>query len=383
MALTATTNTSANTALRYLSSNNAMASNSLGKLSSGSRIVKASDDAASLAVGTRIRADVTALRQGAVNAAQGSSLLQVADGGMAKVADILQRMKALAVQAQSGSVTDNERSFLDLEYQQLIEQIDDIAGQTKFNDSILLNGSSGKQIAFTGATDSFFNPDSTNARGIRASLSGNAATGSWQLSYDYTATSSLGEFTLTNGTISDTVQFTHGTSAVVYEGSINFQSIGLRLNFSNFDFTSTFAAGTDSQLTVSGSGTLTFQVGAASTDTITVDIDDVRASTLGLSGTDITSSANASTAGNALDDAISTLNEARATLGSKMSRFEFAQANLATSIENLEAARSTLLDVDMAAEMTKFTSAQVLTQASVAMLAQANQMPQSLLRLLN
>jgi flagellin len=119
MTLTGTTNTSANTALRYLGVNNMNASNSLAKLSSGSRIVKASDDAASLAVGTKIKADVTALKQAAVNAGQASSLLQVADGGMARTADILQRMKALSVQAQSGSVTNNERAFLDEEYQAL------------------------------------------------------------------------------------------------------------------------------------------------------------------------------------------------------------------------------------------------------------------------
>ena len=109
MALTATTNTTANTAIRYLRQNDAAASSSLAKLSSGSRIVKSSDDAASLAVGTKIKADVTALKQAAVNASQASSLLQVADGGMSRISDILQRMKALATQSQSGSVTDAER----------------------------------------------------------------------------------------------------------------------------------------------------------------------------------------------------------------------------------------------------------------------------------
>src|SRR5919206_2928632 len=117
MSLTATTNTAANTALRYLSANNMSASSSLAKLSSGSRIVKASDDAAGLAVGTKLKADITALKQASVNAGQASSLLQVADGGMARIADILQRMKALAVQSVSGSLTDNERAFLDKEYQ--------------------------------------------------------------------------------------------------------------------------------------------------------------------------------------------------------------------------------------------------------------------------
>ncbi|WP_456237669.1 flagellin N-terminal helical domain-containing protein, partial [Geminicoccus flavidas] len=170
MVLTATTNTSANTALRYLAQNSAAASSSLAKLSSGSRIVKASDDAASLAVGTRIKADVTALKQAASNTAQGQSLLQVADGGMSKVADILQRMKSLAVQSQSGSLTDNERQFLNQEYSQLNTQIGEIATQTKFNGAQLLNGSAGKTltVSTSGAFAKFDGAGDLNAnfRGV-------------------------------------------------------------------------------------------------------------------------------------------------------------------------------------------------------------------------
>lgn len=382
MALTGTTNTSAHTALRYLQANSNQASNSLAKLSAGTRIVKASDDAASLAVGTKVRADVAALRQASVNAAQASSLLQVADGGMAKVADILLRMKALSVQAQSGSVTDNEREFLDLEYQELVSEINNISTQTKFNGASLLNGGAGKQIDLSGSTDTIFNPQSTYANGITARIRGNPAASTWQLSYDYTAAASLGQFTLTNGTISDTVQFTHATSATVYEGRIGFDHAGLELSLSNFDFSTTFAAGANTQLAVTGTGTLMFQVGVQSSDTIPVNIDDVSAGALQVTGTDIRTENNAVVAGDTLDAAISDINAARANMGALMSRFEFAQANLATSVENLDAARSTLLDVDLAAEMTKFTSLQILTQAGVAMLAQANQMPQNLLRLL-
>jgi flagellin len=375
MSLTGTTNTSAHTALRYLGQNQASASSSLAKLSSGSRIVKASDDAASLAVGTKLKADVTALKQAAVNAGQASSLLQVADGGMSKVADILQRMKALAVQAQSGSVTDNERVFLDREYQQLIDQVDAIAGQTKFNGGQLINGSAGKTLTAT---------FSTSVDGITAMLSGNAAADDYTLAYDYTGASSLGQFTLTQtgATIAHTIQFTHAATDRVYEGRIEFDSAGIQLNLSNFNFTAAIAA-TDGALTVAGAGTMSFQVGVDAGDTISVNLGNVGATALGVGAGDITTSANAVTASNALDTAISSVNDSRASLGALMSRFEFASANLATSIENLDAARSTLLDVDMAAEMTQFTSLQVLTQAGVAMLAQANQMPQTLLRLLS
>ena len=272
MAMTATTNTSANTALRYLDINSRASSSSLAKLSSGSRIVRASDDAASLAVGTKLRADVTALKQAQVNASQASSLLQVADGGLAQTTEILIRMKALAGQALSGQVSDNERGFIDAEYQQLSDQITDMGLQVKYNDVELLDGS--------------------------------------------------------------------------FEEA--------------------------------------FVVGVSKDDIINVKLDDdgfalgTLAATLG----SVDTAANAATAMDALDDALSDVNEARANLGAMLSRFEYAGANLATTVENLDAARSVLLDVDMAAEMSNFSSKQVLLQASVAMLAQANQQPQQLLKLL-
>jgi flagellin len=367
MAITGTTNTAANTALRYLSINNMNASSSLAKLSSGSRIVKASDDAASLAIGTKLKADVTALKQAAVNAGQASSLLQVADGGMSRIGDILQRMKALAVQAQSGSVTNSERSFLDQEYQGLLTQVTDIAGQTKFNGSALLAGGAGKSVGSVGAN--------ITAAGITVELSGNAAAGTLTLAYDGTDT-----FTLTDGNGDDhSVQIAVPSSPVV-DGTIEFANAGITLKLNNFDHATAISA--SNTFAVSGSGTLSFQVGLSSTDTIAVNLTDVDATALGVNGSSITTAANATSASNALDTAISTVNSGRASVGAVMSRFEFVSANLATSIENLDAARSTLMDVDMAAEMSKFSSAQVLMQASVAMLAQANQMPQNLLRLL-
>ena len=383
MPLTGTTNTAANTALRYLAQNQSSASSSLAKLSSGSRIVKASDDAASLAVGTKIMADVTALKQGAVNASQASSLLQVADGGMAKISDILQRMKALAVQAQSGSLTDTERGFLNEEFSELKSQITSITGQTKFNGNTLLDGSAGKQITLSTAASTVFG-GSSGDRGLSVRLVGDTpSTGTFQLSYAYTSATSLGEFTITNGTLSDTVQFTHASSDKVIDGNFRFDNLGIELTTDNFDFTTAIGAGTNSEFTVSGSGTLSFQVGVSSGDTISVNITDVDLAALGLSSSSVDTASNATSASTAIDTAIETVNEARANLGALMSRFEFASANLATSIENLDAARSTLLDVDMATEMTKFTSAQVMTQAGVAMLAQANQLPQNLLRLLS
>ncbi|MCS7268640.1 MAG: flagellin [Geminicoccaceae bacterium] len=362
------TNTAANTALRYLQLNSSAASSSVAKLSSGSRIVKASDDAASLAVGTKLKADVAALKQAQVNASQATSLLQVADGGMARIADILQRMKALAVQASSGSVTDTERAYLNEEFTQLRTQIDDIAEQTRFNGQALLDGSAGKQV---------LNVSVTMASGNAAvSLVGNATNGSYKVTYDGTDT-----FTLNDGTNDiETFKATWAAGQVVFDGSVTFKNSGISIAFQNLDL----ADGTVSiTFDVAGGPSLDFMVGTdASTDSITVTLSDLRTTALGISGSTVDNQANAIAASNALDSAITLVNAARASAGALISRFDVVASNLATGIENIEAARSVLMDVDVAAEMARFTSAQVLMQANVAMLAQANQLPQNLLRLL-
>jgi len=382
MALTGTTNTSANTALRYLSQNNAAASSSLAKLSSGSRIVKASDDAASLAVGTKIKADVTALKQAQVNAGQASSVLQVADGALSQTSDILMRLKALSVQAQSGSVSDNERNFLDKEFSALVDQIDDIANQTKFNGQTLLNGDKG--VTITADAD---------IAGMHISGTADTVTGAGQAGIVYDGTDT---FTYTDEA-GDTFTATLAAPTADYSGSVVFEGTGVSLSLDGFDATAA-VAGAAGNITVT-SKDVAFQVGVSSTDTIEVALDDIRTTRLGnvstgtladangaAAGTgkaNIRTQAGAIAAGDIIDNAISQINEDRANVGALISRFDFASANLATSVENLDSARSTLMDVDMAAEMSNFSSKQVMTQASVAMLAQANQMPQQLLRLLN
>jgi Flagellin and related hook-associated proteins len=134
------TNTAANSALRYLNLNSSEETSITSKLASGSRITKASDDASGLAIGTRIQSDVTVLNQAATNATQASSILQTADGGLARIGDILQRMKALAAQANSGSVTDTERTYINSEYSELLKEIDGIASSTRYNGESLLDG---------------------------------------------------------------------------------------------------------------------------------------------------------------------------------------------------------------------------------------------------
>lgn len=271
---TISTNVAANTALRYLNANSAAQSESLAKLSSGQRIQSAKDDAAGLATATNIAADIAVLDQAAINAQQGTAVLQTADGSLSQISDILQRMKSLTAQAQSGSVDDAGRANIDAEYQQLIEEIDAITASTTFNGSSLLDG------------------------------------------------------------------------------------------------TGDFATG------------VSFLLGTSSTDTLTITIGGVTATNLLVDTTDVTSSANAATAMDAVDAALNTISTARANVGASLSRFEYRASVIDTSLENLSAAKSAISDVDLAAEQTNYTNLSTLTQAAIAALGQANSMSSQLLKLL-
>lgn len=136
------TNTAANSAVHYLNINSAQESSSLAKLSSGSKINQASDDAAGLAISTRISSDVTALEQAATNASQATSILQTADGGASNISDVLSRMKSLASESSSGTVTDSSRAYLQSEFSQLSSEIDSIASGTRYSGQSLLDGTS-------------------------------------------------------------------------------------------------------------------------------------------------------------------------------------------------------------------------------------------------
>jgi len=271
-----TTNTAANSALRYLNINSAEQTNALNRIASGSKVNKASDDAAGLAVATKLQNDVAVLNQAQTNASHGIAVLQTADGGMAEISDILERMKVLATQSMSGAVTDTERAYIDAEYSDLITEIDSIASGTRFNGEALLDDSG-----------------------------------------------------------------QHGPTAGGAE----------------------YLVGTD-----------------VANDIITVVINPVDSATLTVA-TGVDTAANATTALGEIDAAIDLLATARAEVGAQMGRFEYRAGQLASSEENLDAAQSAIIDSDIAEEQANLSSAEVLTNAAIAALSQANQMPQNLLKL--
>ncbi len=388
MSMSIISNYAANVAHRNLGVADGQATSSLAKLSSGSRVVSAKDDAASMAIGSRLNSAVNALKQASVNAGQGVSMLQIADGAMAKVNDVLVRMKTLAVQAGSGQLSATERGMLNTEYQALLSEVTRIAAATDFNGQQLVNGSQTTNGAAIvgGAFAAADGVSSITGRGLTT-----AAAANYTLSYNSTGFA----FTLSDGTTSFTGaidasalssnNLATGTS-VRLSNSASSADVVISLNTAFQSATTVAAAATNGGLYFTGSSTtnLSFKVGAgtdAAKDVIAVSISGVSAANLGLTSTDITTTTTADAASSLLSAAIDTLNTARSTVGAYQNRLEFAAANLASTIENTEAARSSLLDLDIAREMSIFTSKQILVQAGVSMLAQANQMPQNLLRL--
>lgn len=379
------TNTAANSALRYLNLNAAEQSSSLSKLASGSRVTKASDDAAGLAIGTRIQSDVTVLSQAATNASQANAILQTADGGMARISDILQRMKSLATQSDSGSVSDNERTYIDAEYQELLEEIDGIASSTRYNGISLLDGDSAYSSSTKVATN-VYETDDTFASGgtVTVSYAAEGAAAA-DLTFTLTAASTLEEVAefinsdaTNDGKVSAYVETSAGGQRLVVVAAAEGSTVAVSSTASTLADTDDSTAATFTALDAG----VDFMVGTSTTDTINVAIDDIDSTALGLTSTSVTSQENAEAAITALDDAISALSQARAEIGATMSRFEFRSETIDTSIENLQSAESAVMDADVAAEKSALSSADVKTQAAIAALAQANQMPQNLLSLL-
>ena len=446
MALNIISNYAANVAHRNLTNSDTMATRSLAKLSSGTRVVSARDDAASMAIGARLNATTQALKTATVNVGQANSMLQIADGGMATIDNILVRMKTLAVQASSGNLSDTERGFLNDEFVQLREEIDRIASSTNFNGIQLLGdggdvaleygdlaaGQGGEALVPVNGFDNFSITDNNYwATDTDTDLTDN----NFEVNINYgagdqvimTVTSTIDGAADRTQSIDITDYRTGGTTAIGAgeNATLNFDELGLTFTV-NTNFSASVAAiradntgasdfGTDTDFNGSGldsaagnvvtmaadngqklQQTVDFQVGAGNTanDRLAISFTAVDSETLGsgsagtqdsiadLTDNAIDTAANAQSAVEVIGRAIDDLQRARANIGTYQNRLDFAGQNLASTQENTESARSTLLDLDVAAEMTAFTSKQILVQSGVAMLAQANQMPQNLLRLL-
>ena len=264
------TNVSALSAQNALRTNARSMSTNMEQLSTGSRINSAKDDAAGLAIGQNMTSQIRGLNMAVRNINDGVNMMQTAEGAMIEQSNMLQRMRELAVQSSNGTVSDTQRTYLNTEFQALTSQIGNIASQTTWNGTNLMNA------------------------------------------------------------------------------------------------TTTFA----------------FQAGASSGQTISVVVTGMTTSSLGISSASISSSSFAMTAIATLDTALNSINSQRATIGAGINQMTYAGDNMSNIAANVTASRSTIMDTDYATASTNLAKNQIIQQAATAMLAQANQQPQSVLSLL-
>jgi len=371
-----------NTYSRLTAANNATAS-SLEKLSSGLRINRAGDDAAGLAISEKMRGQISGLDQASRNAQDGISLIQTAEGALAETHSMLQRMRELVVQANNGTNTEEDRVNIQDEITELQTEISDITERTEFNGTKLLDGSLGVAIDDT-ASPGTLDSDAFADSGISVALDGVAGGETFTFSVDGNNLTLKG----TNSGIAQTLDT--GTITAVESGKVlNFDALGVSLTMEAVTNLSTgIVGGTDGDIaaeTFTTAGTdLIFQIGANDGQNMGMSIDIMDAANLGISGISVSGATYTGFDDDikAIDAAIDTVSGQRSELGAKQNRLEHTINNLTASSENLTAAESRIRDVDMAKEMMEFTKNNILTQASTAMLAQANQMPQSVLQLL-
>jgi flagellin len=363
-------------------------SKTLEKLSSGLRINRAADDAAGLAISEKMRGQIKGLDMARKNAQDAISLIQTAEGALNEVHSILQRMRELAVQAASDTNTDVDRENIQAEIEQLRQEIDRIARSTEFNTKKLLNGN----------LESFrANPEANIVNGGIIDLTINTLN---QNAKEGTYLVEVGQFRGSPTSALD-VRITLVTTSSVYstivtsfaQGYVLVGGVTLRwdstvLSISNYnglpsgEVIDAAVARIEGKYT--GSDYLVFQIGANEGANMIGGIDAVDSKNLGLNTSliDVTSQDGAERVISLIDAAIDKVSGIRSKLGAMQNRLEHTIANLGVSSENLTSSESRIRDADMAKQNMFFTKQQILIQSGMAMLAQANTLPQNILQLL-
>ncbi|MDH1427104.1 flagellin [Comamonas aquatica] len=421
MAMTINTNVVSINSQRNLS----LSGNSLGttmqRLSSGLRVNSAKDDAAGLAIAERMNAQSKGLAVAARNANDGISLAQTAEGALGKVGDMLQRMRELAVQASNATNSADDRKALQAEVSQLTAEIDRVAKTSSFNGKNLLDGSfaggvfqvgagAGDNITVGGITNAkaealgksdfatvdlgkadgtvkgiaakdikatAVQPDLTkNESGIKIQVGGGSAVDIGALEAASSGDERLGQVVAAiNAKTADT-----GVTAFLSKNSDDTYRLEVMSNAMKADGTAA------EKVTITGLNTLLTDDAAAGSDgakaAFTSTVTVAATSETGINKLSVETQAGAWKALETIDSAIDQVNSARANLGALQTRFEKAIENIDIQNENISAARGRIVDADFATETANLSRAQILQQAGTAMVAQANQLPQGVLSLL-
>ncbi len=370
-------NVSAMLANNALANNDNMLAQSLERLSSGLKINHAKDNPAGLAMAKRMNAQLKGVAVANQNAGDGVSVIEIADGAMTEISDMLQRMNELAIKSANGIESESDRKIIQDEVSQLKEEITRVAETTEFNGLPLLNG----DFSLKGYTDDPSVKVSSYSRNVPAKIYEIADMVIDKETVDGTET---GAYTV-DINFADSMGFPDGATAemkdkmVVIKGSNNFE---MTLDLNNADFDTMPLAYTKVTVDATGIGPMRLQIGANEGQILEVDIPQISLRHMGIEELEVTTEENSLDAIERLDGAISYVSRVRGQLGAYQNRLESTMNSLDITSENMTAAYSRIMDVDMAEEMTNYTTNQVLTQAGTSMLAQANERPSQVLQLL-
>lgn len=352
----------------YMRQNQSKMSNSMDRLSSGKRINNASDDAAGLAIATRMRARESGLNVAANNTQDGMSLIRTADSAMHSVSNILLRMRDIANQSANGTNTDSNKSALQKEFDELQKQITYIADNTQFNDKNLLKEDSEVKIQTLDSSSSE-QQIGINLKAVTleklgidkisigvAGAAGGAAPAAKIEQKDIDA--------VNNGIAGLTKDSKDADVTAIKEAFAKIKG----------SMDPTEATAIDDALKA-------FKEGAATDDTVKDIKDALKGATLP-KATDAAEKDNALEAVKAIDKALTTVADNRATLGATLNRLDFNVNNLKSQSSSMASAASQIEDADMAKEMSEMTKFKILNEAGISMLSQANQTPQMVSKLL-
>lgn len=374
-------------AQQNLTSSGSALSQAITRLSSGKRINSAADDAAGLAISNIMQTQINGLNQGVSNSNDGVSMVQTASSGLSSLTSSLQRIRSLATTASNGSMTDDDRAALQQEVAQQVSEINRIASQTTYNGMNVLNGTLGSVSFQVGA-----NVGQTITLNLSQNMSA-ASVGSGVPQAGQT----LGSFTnlsldasggaVTSGSAAIT------TINVVSDGSGGFSFTDQNNSaLSSTAVSSLFSGGTVTGNSIVGSGTaLTLgdsglsalgTAGGSATDAAVVSQVNSYNTPTTVANVDISTQSGASMAMESIDNALNTLNNLQATLGAAQNRFTAIGTTQQAQSTDLASAQSSIQDADFAQETANLSKAQVLQQAGISVLAQANSQPQQILKLL-
>ena len=404
------TNVSATLAANAITRNDRAMSTAMERLSTGLRINSAADDAAGLAIASRMRSQVDGLEQAARNANDGISMIQTAEGAYIEVSNMLSRMKELAVQASSGTYSNTDRAALNLEFGQLQSEMKRIAGNTQWNGFNILDGAAGGASATVNyqvgagsgqtmaATFNTLYKNVATSTATAESVVSNRTQSIVDISGSSIAAGDHIKITLTDngGNKVDLLLNVDATAATALSGGAGKDTVvDGDIHYADNGYTALNTvlgqaghAGITVELGYNGTANAANKIfikGTADTQPFTLaatDVSIVRGEVSTLDAFDVSSATNAQKSVTELDSLITTVAAGRAKYGAYINRLEYAADNLMNVAQNTDASRSRIEDADYASETSELARTQIISQASTAMLAQANQSKQSVLALL-